>query len=84
MNDAAILETLTDIFRDVFDNDSVVITTESSASDFAEWDSLSNINLMVATEMHFGIRFKTSEVEGLKNVGELIALIRKHLDAKAK
>ncbi len=82
MTDAEILNALTDIFRDVFDDDSVVITPESSAADFEAWDSLSNVNIMVATEMHFGIRFKTSEVEGLHNVGELIALIRKQLAAR--
>jgi acyl carrier protein len=83
MTDAEILAGLTDIFRDVFDDDSVHINEASSAEDFDEWDSLSNVNLMVATEMRFGVRFKTSEVEGLKNVGELMALIRKQLAARA-
>lgn len=82
MNDTQILDALTDIFRDIFDDDSVVITPASSAKDFDAWDSLSNVNIMVATEMHFGVRFKTSEVEGLSNVGELVSLIRKQLAAK--
>lgn len=82
MTDTQILDALTDIFRDIFDDESVVITPASSAKDFDAWDSLSNVNIMVATEMHFGVRFKTSEVEGLGNVGELIALIQKQLAAK--
>ncbi|UVA79289.1 acyl carrier protein [Pandoraea commovens] len=82
MTDNDILEALTDIFRDIFDDDSVVITAQSSAADFDAWDSLSNVNIMVATEMRFGVRFKTSEIEGLKNVGELIELIKKQLAAK--
>jgi len=82
MTDADILNALTDIFRDIFDDDSVVITPASSAADFDAWDSLSNVNIMVATEMRFGVRFKTSEVEGLRNVGELIGLIQKQLAAK--
>jgi len=82
MTDADILNALTEIFRDVFDDDTVTITPESSAKDFDAWDSLSNVNIMVATEMRFGVRFKTSEVEGLRNVGELIGLIKKQLAAK--
>ncbi len=82
MTDTQILDALTDIFRDIFDDDSVVITPASSAKDFDAWDSLSNVNIMVATEMHFGVRFKTSEVEGLGNVGELVSLIQKQLAAK--
>lgn len=83
MTDAEILSALTDIFRDIFDDDTVEINLESSAADFDAWDSLSNVNIMVATEMRFGVRFKTSEVEGLRNVGELLALIRKQLSARA-
>ena len=82
MTDTQILDALTDIFRDIFDDDSVVITPASSAKDFDAWDSLSNVNIMVAPEMHFGVRFKTSEVEGLGNVGELVSLIQKQLAAK--
>ena len=82
MTDTQILDALTDIFRDIFDDDSVVITPASSAKAFDAWDSLSNVNIMVATEMHFGVRFKTSEVEGLGNVGELVSLIQKQLAAK--
>ncbi len=82
MTDADILNALTDIFRDVFDDDSVTITPATTAADYDAWDSLSNVNIMVAAEMRFGVRFKASEVEGLHNVGELIALIQRQLAAK--
>jgi acyl carrier protein len=82
MTDADILATLTEIFRDVFDDDSVMITPASSAADYAAWDSLTNVNIMIAAEMRFGVRFKASEVEGLRNVGELIALIGRQLAAR--
>lgn len=82
MTDANILDALTDIFRDVFDDDSVVISPASTAAEYKAWDSLSNVNIMVAAEMRFGVRFKASEVEGLRNVGELIALIQRQLAAK--
>lgn len=83
MTDTEILNSLTDIFRDVFDDESVMISPESSAQDYAAWDSLSNVNILVAAELRFGVRIKTSEVEELKNVGELVALIRRKLDAQA-
>jgi len=83
MTETEILTALTAIFRDIFDDETAVITPESSAADFDAWDSLSNVNIMVASEMRFGVRFKTSEVEGLRNVGELIALIRKQLVEKS-
>ncbi|WP_322996998.1 acyl carrier protein [Castellaniella sp.] len=82
MNDKEILVTLNDIFRDVLDDDDINITENSSAADYEEWDSLANVNLIVAAEMRFGVRFRTSEVEGLRNVGELIALIKKQLITK--
>ncbi|MFT0533498.1 acyl carrier protein [Castellaniella hirudinis] len=82
MNDQEILAALNDIFRDVLDDDDIRITENSSAADYDSWDSLANVNLIVAAEMRFGVRFRTSEVEGLRNVGELIALIKKQLLAK--
>ena len=79
MTDQEILETLTTIFHEVFDNDSLVIGPTTSAPDIVGWDSVNNISLMVATEMRFGLRFKTSELEELRNVGDLVSLIKKNL-----
>jgi acyl carrier protein len=77
MTEQEILGALTNIFREVFDDNSLAITPATSAADIAAWDSVNNISLMVATEIRFGVRFRTSELEELKNVGDLISLIKK-------
>ena len=66
---------LTEIFRAVFEDDSIVIRQDMTAEDVENWDSLSHINLIVAVEKEFRIRFTTAEVSALKNVGELEVLI---------
>jgi acyl carrier protein len=62
---------LTEIFRELFDNDSIVVTPETTAADIPEWDSFNHINLIVAAEQRFGIKFTTGEIESLQNVGQL-------------
>lgn len=76
MQQQEIYAKLTDIFHDVFDDDSIVLRPEMSAKDLDGWDSFNNINLIVAAETRFKIKFKTSEVEALENVGSLVALIQ--------
>jgi acyl carrier protein len=73
---------LTGIFRDTFDDDELTLRPDMTAADVKDWDSFNHINLIVATEARFGIKFKTSEIESLKNVGHLEELIAKKLDAK--
>jgi acyl carrier protein len=63
------------IMEDVFDLDDLSITSETTAGDIEEWDSLSHIRLVVAIERKFGIRFKNAEIEGLMNVGDLVRAI---------
>jgi acyl carrier protein len=72
-----IYEQLTDIFRDVFDDQTLVPNAQTKASDVPEWDSLNHINLIVAVESRFRIKFKTAELESLRNVGHLVELIQK-------
>ena len=71
-----IRDQLNKIFHDVFDDDSIHVTDDTTAKDIEEWDSLNHINLIVAVERSFRIRFTTREVNNLANVGEFIALIR--------
>ena len=66
---------LTDIFRDVFDDDTLVLTPQTTAADVQGWDSFNHINLIVATEARFKIKFKTAEIESLRNVGHLAEVI---------
>lgn len=70
-----ICERLTPIFREVFDNDAIVVTPGMTAAEVEEWDSLTHIRLMVAVEQAFGLRFSTAEISSFKNVGELARCI---------
>lgn len=63
---------LTEIFQDVLDNDEIVVTADTKADDIEEWDSLTNIQLVVAIEKAFGIKFKSSEIMSWSNVGEMV------------
>ena len=74
-----IFDALTPIFQEVFDDDTVVATPALTASDVANWDSLSHVRLMVAIEEHFKIRFTSSEISGFKNVGDMAAGIQQKL-----
>jgi acyl carrier protein len=70
-----ILEKLTIVFRDVFDDDSIVIDETTTSADIEDWDSIEHINLVSAVEDEFGIRFRMKEVSGMKNVGEMVDII---------
>lgn len=72
-------ERLQEVFRDVFDDEEIVITDETTAEDIDEWDSLTQIQLVVAVEDEFGVKFNIVETVKLKNVGEFIALIDKKI-----
>lgn len=73
------LERLAPIFRDVFDDESITPHLAMTAKEVAEWDSLGHIRLMVAIEQAFGVKFTTSEISNLANVGELVTVIDKKL-----
>jgi len=68
---------LQDIFRDFFDDEDIVLTNETTADDIDGWDSLTHVQLIVAVEKAFSVKFSTVEVMKLKNVGEFAALIEK-------
>lgn len=79
MNREQIYGQLTNVFHEVFEDQSIVPTPEMKASDVEEWDSLNHINLIVAIEARFKIKFKTAELESLRNVGHLVEIIEKKL-----
>jgi len=66
---------LTEIFRDIFDDDRLQVTPELTAADIDEWDSLNHIRLVVSIERAFGMSFSAAQVGRLKNVGEFAELI---------
>lgn len=78
---AATLERLTAVFRDVFEEDDLQISRATSARDIPAWDSVMHVTLMISIERAFKLRFKSGEVAGLKNVGELADLIDRRLSA---
>ena len=74
-----ILAELTPIFREVFDDDTIVITRQTTADDIDAWDSLSHMNMVMAIEIKFGVRFALGELPTLRNVGDLVDLTAKKL-----
>ncbi|MFP3591693.1 acyl carrier protein [Chryseobacterium sp. SIMBA_038] len=66
-----ILVKLTEVFREELDNEEIVLNAETTAEDVEEWDSLSHIQLIVAVEKAFKIRFTSSEIQSWNNVGEM-------------
>lgn len=70
-----ILSDLTGILREVLDDPDLVLTPETSAADIPGWDSMAHIALVVEVECRFGIQFQAAEIEALRQVGDLVALI---------
>lgn len=81
MDHTEILGKVNDIFIDVLDNPDIVLTDATSASDIAEWDSLNHIQLVVAIEKGFKLKFTSREIQSWKNVGEMCQAINQKLHA---
>ena len=75
MDRSEVLKQINEIFIDTLDNEKLVIDETTQATDIDEWDSLTHIQLVVALEKKFNIRFTTSEIQEWKNVGEIIDCI---------
>jgi acyl carrier protein len=75
-----VLSGVNEVFRDVFDDDELVVGAETSAADVPGWDSLMHVRLILSMEKAFQVRFMSSEIASLKKVGDLVALI----DSKRK
>jgi len=84
MQQQEIYAQLTGIFHDLFDDDTLVLTPGLSAADVPEWDSFNHINLIVAVEARFKIKFQTAELESMQTVGHLVDLIEKKLAAQGR
>ncbi len=80
MHDDQINAGLTEIFHDLFGDDRLQLTPGMTAADVAGWDSIKHISLIVAIEERFGVKWKTSEIDGLKNVGDLQRMVRIKLE----
>ncbi len=75
MSNVEILEAIQTIIRDVFDDEKIVVNENTHAGDIEDWDSLSNIRLTMAIEKHFAVKFGFKELQGMKNVGDMIEII---------
>ncbi|MDR8726570.1 acyl carrier protein [Burkholderia pseudomultivorans] len=69
---------LTTVFQDVFEDDDLVPTAETTAADVDGWDSLAHVRLILTVQKAFGIKFSASDIAGMKNVGDLVHLIEAH------
>lgn len=74
-----IIEELQDIFIDIFDDDEIVLTNETTSEDIEDWDSLTHMQLIVAIEKKYNIRFTTAEIKKAGNVGEFIQIIEEKI-----
>jgi acyl carrier protein len=66
---------LTDVFREIFDDDSLVLRPELAAADVKGWDSFKQVEILLAVQERFGLRFSSREIDGLNCVGDLADLI---------
>lgn len=79
MNRQEILEKVNEILRDIFEDDTLVITEETTAKDVEGWDSLRHITIIENVEDEFDMRFTMMQVNGMKNVGEMLDIIEKQV-----
>lgn len=79
MDRKIIMEKIQDIFRDVFDDEELVIADSTSSDDIEEWDSLSHIQLVVAIEKTFGLKLTSKEILSWEDVGEMVSAIHAKL-----
>lgn len=79
MSKEEILEGVNEVFRDVFDDETIEVNENTTANDIDDWDSLEHINLIVAIEKKFGMKFTMGEVTSMKNVGEMLEIIKSRI-----
>ena len=79
MTQEEILSKVQDIFRDVLDEENIILSSQTVANDIDEWDSLTHIQLVVAIEKSFKIKFTSKEILSWKNVGEMVGTISSKL-----
>lgn len=75
MNEEILYKKLTGVFQEALEDETLVLTSDLTANDVPNWDSLNHIRLIVSIEEAFGIKFSTLEVTEFKNVGDLVDLI---------
>lgn len=79
MTKEEIYEALDEVFQDEFDDESIHVEASTTADDIEDWDSLAHIDLVMAVEERFGVKFTMGEVNGMKNVGEMVDIIQERM-----
>lgn len=79
MNESEIYAKLTEIARDIFDDEGLTLTADTTANEVENWDSMSHINFVVMIEGAFHVKFTAAEIEELKNIGDLVKSIQRHM-----
>ena len=69
------IEMLEPVFREVFDDKTISLNRATTANDLDDWDSLTHMNLVIALELRFKIKFALGELQLLKNVGDMLDII---------
>jgi acyl carrier protein len=77
-----IVSEVAEIIRDELDLPDLAVNTTTTAENLESWDSFNHINIVVAIEAHFGVKFHTAEIEEVKNVGELVDLVHRKMRAR--
>ena len=77
MTEQEIFDSVQEIFRTVFDDTDIVLTREMTSADIEDWDSLEQINLLVAIEKRFNIKFRLQDVNDLRDVGAMLDLVKR-------
>ncbi len=77
--DAEIYAGLTEIFHEVFGDDGIALTPQTTAADIASWDSVRMVTIILSVEQHFHVKLRSREVDQLKNVGDMAALVKTKL-----
>ncbi len=81
MHKDEVLKKLNEVFREVFDDDSIYLTEKSTVSEIQDWDSLEFVNIIVAVMSTFNIKFSIEELKSLENIGAMADLIIKRCGA---
>lgn len=80
MDEKQIMQDLQEIFRDNFDDDSIVLTRDTTANDIEDWDSLEQINLLTTIEKKYGFKFSLADVRNLADIGDMADLVARLLN----
>ena len=83
MSKENIMSELQQIFRDLFDNNQIVLNEKFSSADLEEWDSIEHINLILQIEKHFGIRIEMTEVVELNAIENIINIIQNRISCRS-